>query len=53
MYLNEIIEHKRNEIRNLVPAELKRQRPVADPLPHLRDKPFITEIKKPPRRGEP
>lgn len=52
MYLNEIIEHKRNEIRSLIPAERKRPRPVTDPLPHLREKPFITEIKKAsPSRG--
>lgn len=52
MYLNEIIEHKRNEIRTLFPAERKRLRPVTDPLPHLREKPFITEIKKAsPSRG--
>jgi indole-3-glycerol phosphate synthase len=52
MYLKEIIEHKRSEIKNLVPAEQNRQRPVIDPLPHLRAKPFIAEIKKAsPSRG--
>jgi len=52
MYLNEIIEHKRNEIKGLVPSERSRARAVIDPLGHLREKPFICEIKKAsPSRG--
>ncbi len=52
MYLNEIIENKRNEIKTLVPAEKIRTRQMRDPLAHLRIKPFIAEIKKAsPSRG--
>jgi indole-3-glycerol phosphate synthase len=52
MYLNEIIEHKRNEIKGLVPSAQSRTRAVIDPLDHLREKPFICEIKKAsPSRG--
>jgi indole-3-glycerol phosphate synthase len=53
MYLNEIIEHKRQEIRTLRPGAAERQRPVRDPLVFLRQRPFIAEIKKAsPSRGE-
>ncbi len=52
MNLKEIIEHKRNEIKSMIPAERNRLRPVTDPLAHLREKPFIAEIKKAsPSRG--
>ncbi|MBP7735024.1 MAG: indole-3-glycerol-phosphate synthase [Spirochaetes bacterium] len=52
MYLNEIIEHKRNEIKGLIPSAQSRTRAVLDPLDHLREKPFICEIKKAsPSRG--
>ena len=52
MFLNEIIEHKREEIRTLRPDATARRRPVRDPLPFLRERPFIAEIKKAsPSRG--
>ena len=52
MYLEEIIEHKRNEIKTLSPAAVSRRRPVKDPCASLRTKPFIAEIKKAsPSRG--
>ncbi len=52
MYLNEILEHKQNEINGLVPSTRSRTRTVIDPLDHLREKPFICEIKKAsPSRG--
>lgn len=53
MYLNEIIRHKREEIRTLRPGTAEHRRPVKDPLPFLRERPFIAEIKKAsPSRGE-
>lgn len=52
MYLTEIIEHKKNEIKTLAPPAQNRMRPVIDPSAHLREKPFIAEIKKAsPSRG--
>ncbi len=52
MYLNEIIEHKRNEIKHLAPPAINRNRAVIDPLPHLAERPFIAELKKAsPSRG--
>ncbi len=52
MYLNDIIEHKRNETKDLLPSKQSRPRAVIDPLDHLRTKPFISEIKKAsPSRG--
>jgi indole-3-glycerol phosphate synthase len=52
MHLNEIIEHKRREIKTLRPGAVGRLRPVKDPLAVLRERPFIAEIKKAsPSRG--
>jgi indole-3-glycerol phosphate synthase len=53
MYLEKIIEHKRQEVKSMRPAEGERHRPVRDPLASLRERPFIAEIKKAsPSRGE-
>jgi indole-3-glycerol phosphate synthase len=46
MYLKEIIDHKREEIKTMKPADKNRYRPVKNPLDYLTDRPFIAEIKK-------
>jgi len=46
MYLGKIIAHKREEIRSLRPVDREREKPVVDPLPSLRKRPLIAEIKK-------
>lgn len=52
MFLNEIIEYKRKEIKTLRPDAVERRRPVRDPMAFLRSRPFIAEIKKSsPSRG--
>lgn len=52
MQLNDIIKHKREEIKALRPDTAVRLRPVRDPVASLRMKPFIAEIKKAsPSRG--
>jgi indole-3-glycerol phosphate synthase len=53
MYLSEIIDHKREEIKSLKLIERPRYRPVMDPVRSLRRNPFIAEIKKAsPSRGD-
>ncbi len=53
MYLNEIVQHKKNEISGMKPFERERSRAVINPVPHLRLRPFIAEIKKAsPSRGD-
>ncbi|MBN1495125.1 MAG: indole-3-glycerol-phosphate synthase [Spirochaetes bacterium] len=52
MYLDRILDQKRNEIAGLRRCGFKRTRPILDPVVHLREKPFIAEIKKAsPSRG--
>lgn len=52
MYLEQILEHKRQEIATLRRGGSRRPRPVIDPVAFLREKPFIAEIKKAsPSRG--
>ncbi|OHD65004.1 MAG: hypothetical protein A2176_04440 [Spirochaetes bacterium RBG_13_51_14] len=46
MYLNDIVKHKREEIKGLRLPDISRYRPVMNPLEHLRHRPFIAEIKK-------
>jgi indole-3-glycerol phosphate synthase len=46
MYLAEIVDHKREEIKGLKCADIARIRPVMNPLDYLVEKPFIAEIKK-------
>lgn len=46
MYLKEIVDHKREEIKTLKCADISRFRPVMNPLDYLARKPFIAEIKK-------
>jgi indole-3-glycerol phosphate synthase len=45
-YLDKIIDTKRKEVENLTLLERERTRKIHDPLESLRQKPFITEIKK-------
>jgi indole-3-glycerol phosphate synthase len=52
MRLDEIIEHKKEEIKTLRTGPVVRRRPVRDPLAFLRERPFLAEIKKAsPSRG--
>ena len=44
--LAEIIEYKRSVIDSLPGVEFKREKPVIDVISSLREKPFITEVKK-------
>lgn len=46
MYLQKIIEHKKEEIKNMPSVENRRTRKVLDAYTSLKDKPFICEIKK-------
>ena len=53
MYLQEIIEHKKEENKSLKITDSLRTRPVLNPLDFLKNKPFIAEIKKAsPSRGD-
>jgi indole-3-glycerol phosphate synthase len=53
MYLQEIIEHKKEENKSLKITDSVRTRPVLNPLDFLKNKPFIAEIKKAsPSRGD-
>lgn len=53
MYLDTIIKHKREEIKGMKRAEVRRNKPVLNPRYYLREKPIIAEIKKAsPSRGE-
>jgi indole-3-glycerol phosphate synthase len=53
MYLSDILEYKREEIKTLKRGGFNRVRPVMDPVAYLRMKPFIAEIKKAsPSRGD-
>src|SRR4030042_167766 len=46
MFLKEIVDHKREEIKTLKCVEMTRNRPVLNPLDYIVEKPFIAEIKK-------
>jgi indole-3-glycerol phosphate synthase len=53
MYLQEIIKHKKEEVKTLKVADVARSRPVLNPLDYLRERPVIAEIKKAsPSRGD-
>jgi indole-3-glycerol phosphate synthase len=45
-YLDKIIDSKRNELGDLSLLDRERERDLCDPVESLRQKPFITEIKK-------
>ncbi|MBN2161061.1 MAG: indole-3-glycerol-phosphate synthase [Spirochaetes bacterium] len=52
MYLDTIIENKREEIKALTRADVQRSKPVLNPRYYLKEKPIIAEIKKAsPSRG--
>lgn len=46
MYLQKIIDRKREEVKDMKPPQGKRTRPLYDPVSSLRKKPFIAEIKR-------
>lgn len=46
MYLQKIIDHKREEVKSLKCPQDKRTRPIYDPVRSLKIKPFIAEIKR-------
>jgi len=53
MYLQNIIYHKKEEVKGLAKPQGTRTRPLHDPVKALRTKPFIAEIKRAsPSRGD-
>jgi len=46
MYLDTIIDYKRKEVSRLKPLQIKRYRPVINPVTILEKKPFIAEFKR-------
>ena len=46
IYLEKIVEHKRYEIKSLKLLKVERKKKILDPVIFLKEKPFITEVKK-------
>lgn len=44
--LSQILQNKNNEIKSLSPKGLKREKDILNPINSLKNKPFITEVKK-------
>lgn len=52
-YLDQILKHKRDEVLGLTLPDLKRTRPLHDPVASLSTRPFIAEVKRAsPSEGE-